>query len=365
MVTVQRLAKGIVRDSLRPKEYESVIITTYPHTMELAEEIALECQRVGADPLTVLETDKIFYGQFKNYSLENLKTTSAHCLGLADYSRSYVWLGGPKDPSGMTRVPQERFAAMYQGEDGHTRKNLEKKPKNVGVAVGQVTRERAKTYGFNFAQWKESVESAIAANYAQLESMGKQVADLLAQPADVHVTADNGTDLRFRLAGPSRMRHVNDGVISDEDLARGDHDVELPAGAVWVAPVEDSAQGTFTCDAGVPQQGRVIEGLSWTFDHGRITDFSAKRNLAAAQTGWAGGTGAKDMFGSFGLGLNRRAKAGFLTNFVVAGATSVAIGNNLDLGGANDSSYGFAGSLVRGTVEIGGRTVIEGGKWKP
>lgn len=362
MVTAQRMAKGIVHDSLRPKEYESVIISTYPHTIELAEEVALECQRAGADPLLVLESDKVFYGQFKNYSLDNLKTTSAHCLGLLGYNRSYVWLGGPKDPGPMARVPQERFAAMFEGEDAHTKAALAKRPKNVGVALGMVTRERARTYGFNYTKWKASVEGAIAANYGQLQSAGKRLADLLSQPTEVRISADNGTDLRFRLAGPTRPVHVDDGVISEEDVAAGNPDVDLPAGAVWVAPVEESAEGTFTCDVGTPQVGRVIDALSWTFSQGHVKEFTAKRNVAAAQTGWASGTGAKDMFAELAIGLNRRAKPGFLTNTVVAGAVTVGIGNNRGLGGANESSYGFTGSLVRGTLEIGGTAVVEDGQ---
>ncbi len=363
MVTTQRLARAIVRESLRPKEFESVIVSTYPHTLDLAEQVALECQKAGADPFIVLDTDKLFYEQFRNYSDENLRRVSAHCVGIAEYAQSYVWLGGPKDPGPMARVPQAKFAAMFDGEQAHYEKTLQKKPKSLGVAIGTVTRERARTYGFNYAKWKASVEAAIAVNYGQLETRGKQVADLLSQPADVRVTADNGTDLRFRLAGPSRSARVNDGVISEADLAAGDHDASLPAGSVTIAPAEESAEGTFVCDVGIPQVGRVIEGLSWTFGHGHLKDFSAKRNLTAAQTGWATGTGAKDMFGMFSLGTNRKAEPGFLTNFVVSGAVTIGIGDNRELGGANESSYGFGGSLVQGTVEIGGREIIRNGKW--
>src|SRR3990172_566014 len=103
--TVQQLAKSIVKDSLRAKECEVVTISTYPHTIELAEQVALACQKAGADPITLLETDEGFYGQYKNYSLENLRKTSGHCLGLAAYTQSYIWLGGPKDPGRMATVP--------------------------------------------------------------------------------------------------------------------------------------------------------------------------------------------------------------------------------------------------------------------
>ena len=363
MVTVERLARSIVRDSLRPKEYEPIIISSYPHTLELAEQIVLEAQKLGADPLMVLDTDRAFYGQFKNYTDENLKRCSAHCLGLAEYVQSYIWLGGPKDPGPMARTPKEKFAAMYEGEQAHYEKSLAKRPKSVGVALGSVTRERARTYGFNYAKWKAMVEAAIAVNYAKLEASGKRAAALLSAEADVRVVADNGTDLRFRLAGPGRRVEVDDGVISDEDLAAGVMDANLPAGQAWVAPVEDSAQGTFVSDIGIPQMGRLVEGLSWTFKDGRAVEVAAKRNLAASQAGWETATGSKDGFASFALGLNPRAKAGFLNNSIPAGTVSIGIGDNRQLGGRNQSTYGFVNSLASATVEIGGRAVIDRGKW--
>ncbi len=363
MPTLQSLAKSIVQGSLRPKPYEAVVISTYPHTIDLAEQVALECQKAGADPALWLDTDAVFYGQFKNYSDENLERVSAHCVGLLDYVNSYVWLGGPKDPTGMRRVPQEKFAAMYRGEQPHHDKSLQKKPKSVGVSIGQVTRERAKTYGFNYAKWKAEVEGAIATDYRKMESFGKTIAGLLTVPVAVHVTADNGTDLTFRLAGLPRRADVNDGVISDDDLAAGNADTGLPAGSVYVAPVEESANGTFVTDVSQPSQGRLVEGLAWTFENGRVVDFTAKKNLANAQTGWDGATGARDMFAWISLGINRRAKPGFLHGGIGWGAVTVAIGDNRDFGGRNESSYGWGGVLGTATVEIAGKRVIEGGRW--
>jgi len=361
--TVQQLAKSIVKDSLRAKEYEVVTISTYPHTIELAEQVALACQKAGADPITLLETDEVFYGQYKNYSLENLRKTSGHCLGLAAYTQSYIWLGGPKDPGRMATVPKERWEAANEGEQAHTDKWLETKPKSVGVGLGQVTRERAARYGFNYASWKRSVENAIATNYRQMEKFGRTVSGLLSVPVSVRVTADNGTDLRFRLAGGSRKAHVNDGVISDEDFAAENRDASLPAGDVSVAPVEDSAKGTIVSDVRIPQMGKLIEGLAWTFENGRVTDFTAKKNLNLAQTGWESGTGGKDVLGAFALGLNAKAKSGFLQNNIPAGSVTIGIGDNRNLDGANKSSYGFYAFHSSATVEIAGKTVIEQGRW--
>lgn len=363
MPTTQQLAKSIVKESLRPKEYEVITISSYPHTIELAEQVALEAQKAGADPITLLETDEVFYGQYKNYSLDNLRKTSAHCLGLAAYTQSYVWLGGPKDPTRMSTVPREKWEAANEGEQAHTDKWLETKPKSVGVALGQVTRERAARYGFNYAAWKRGVENAIAVNYRQMEKFGRTVAGLLSVPVNVRITADNGTDLRFRLAGASRRPHVNDGVISDEDFAAENRDASLPAGDVLVAPVEDSAEGTIVSNVKIPQMGKLIEGLAWTFEHGRVTDYTAKKNLNLAQTGWETGTGAKDRLGGLFLGINEKAKSGFLQNSIPSGSVTIAIGDNRNLDGTNKSSYGFFAYHSAANVEIAGKTVIEQGRW--
>ena len=366
MVSSQTLAKSIVKGSLRPKPDEVVLISTYPHTIELAEATALECQKAGADPALWLDTDALFYGNFKNYSVESLHRVSGHCVGLLDYVNSYVWLNGPRNPAPMATVPREKFAAMFEGEKAHFDKMFAKVPKNVSLAIGQVTRERAKTYGLNYPKWKAMVEAATVVNTERLASLGNLVAGLVSRPVDVRVTADNGTKLKFRLAGPERKPYVHDGVISDEDLAVGtlaSRSVDLPTGEVGVAPVEESASGTFVADVPIPQRGRLVEGLSWTFRNGKVTDFTARKNLPFAQTNWAEATGSKDVFGEVSFGLNSKALPGFMQNSIVSGTVSISIGDNRGAGGKSDSSYGFSAPLVDGTVEIGGKTVIQDGTW--
>jgi leucyl aminopeptidase (aminopeptidase T) len=210
------------------------------------------------------------------------------------------------------------------------------------------------------------IEAATVVKPEPIASLGKLVAGLLSHPVDVRVTADNGTKLKFRLAGTDRQPYVHDGVISDDDLAAGtlaSRSVELPTGEVGVAPIEDSANGTFVADVAVPQRGKLVEGIAWSFRNGKVSDFTAKKNLAFAQTNWAEASGPKDMFGGVGFGLNPKALSRFLQNSIVSGTVTLWIGDNREVGGKNDSSYAFAAPLARGTVEIGGKTVLQDGEW--
>lgn len=356
------IARSIVRESLRAKPDEAIIIQAGRNNLDLAAKVALECYKVGADPAVLVENDEVFYGQFKYLTEDQLRKTSAHCLGIADYVQSYIWIGGVEDPRPMARVPRTKWAAMFEGEDAHYRKNLEKHQKQVNVALGMVTKSRAKAYGFNYAAWKRMTEEAIGVNYRKMRATGEALAAVLNRPAVVNLTADNGTNLHFRLAGEPRRAHVDDGVISDEDIALDNTSTSLPAGAVSVAPVETSANGTFVSDVKIPQVGILIEDLAWTFKNGRVVDFTAKRNLGKAQIAYKEASGARDMFGFLGVGINEKVKPGFLNSSYARGTVSVGIGDNQFLDGGNKSSYGFFGFLSQPTLEVDGRTVVEGGR---
>ncbi len=360
------VARTVVRDVLRVKENEPVLISAAEHTVDLATEVALEAFKVGADPAIFYQNDEFFYGQFKHLTEDQLRLTSAHCLGLAEYVRSFVWLSATKDPSGMAKVPKSKWAAYSQGEDAHHEKDLQKKPKSVFVGMSFVTKERARTYGFNLAAWKKNVEDAIKVNYAAMAKTADLVKGLLLVPHNVRLRGDNGTDLKFRLAGSSRPVDINDGIISDEDIASGglgDVQTGIPAGNVTVAPLEGSANGTFVGDVGIPSVGTVVEGLAWRFKDGKVTDFTARRNLASAQINYAEGKGAKDMFGTLTIGVNPRAKAGFINNFIPKGTVTIGIGDNRDYGGTNASDYGFTGHLVAATLDLDGKRIIEDGRF--
>ena len=52
------LARSVVNDCLRITEKDNVTVFLYPHNLPLAEDVAEECFRKGADVLLNLYTDK-------------------------------------------------------------------------------------------------------------------------------------------------------------------------------------------------------------------------------------------------------------------------------------------------------------------
>jgi hypothetical protein len=63
---------------------------------------------------------------------------------------------------------------------------------------------------------------------------------------EVIITAKDGTDLKFSIKG--RPILVADGMINEKDVERGDVGLNIPDGEVFVAPLENSAEGYIIFD---------------------------------------------------------------------------------------------------------------------
>ena len=121
-------------------------------------------------------------------------------------------------------------------------------------------------------------------NYAALAESQRKFAAAL-RTGEVHITSPAGTDLRFRIG--DRPVNFQDGDASRSRSAAGvtliDKEIELPAGAIRVAPIEESVEGVV---AFPPSQwdGRPVEGLKLRFARGRVVDISASQRKGCGRS---------------------------------------------------------------------------------
>src|SRR5439155_8625460 len=118
-------------------------------------------------------------------------------------------------------------------------------------------------------------------DYAALGTLQRRFAEAM-RGREIRVTSPSGTDLRFRIG--DRPVNVQDGDASAARAARAkvlvDREIEMPAGVVRVAPIEESVEGTIVFP---PSQwdARPVEDLKLTFAKGRVTDLSSSVGQAA------------------------------------------------------------------------------------
>jgi leucyl aminopeptidase (aminopeptidase T) len=356
-----KIAENVVKQALRIRDDDIVHITASKHMLSLAEDLAMECRKAGAETTTIYWSEPIWYWSLKNLPVDWLRGASKTDLTLLDVATATISMAGAADPKPMAGIPAERWQANAEGADVWYRKMIERKVRNATLAIGVVTPQRARAYGFNYSAWKRSTESALRADYSKIAETGRRLRGLLdGSTREVHIKSKTGTDFRFRLAG--RKAWVDDGILDDEDLAAGTFDTTLPAGCINIAPDEDSANGTVAFDLPVPSRGKLIKGLKWSFEKGKISKFTATKNGDMVIPIWEKATGDRSQFGLFGIGFNPGSKTGFLGDNIASGAVTVGVGDNKLFGGKNVSTFGFQGTLKRATVVIDGQTVVADGK---
>jgi hypothetical protein len=204
-------------------------------------------------------------------------------------------------------------------------------------------------------------------DYAALRGLELRFAAAL-KTGDVHITSPLGTDLRFR-AG-DRPVNLQDGDASAARTAQGkvlvDHEIELPAGVVRVAPIEESVEGVI---AFPPSQwdGRPVDGLKLRFSKGRVVEITAAsgRDAVEAEMRRAGDAGRA--FREIGVGFNPLLAVPEREPWIPyygygTGVVRLSLGDNTELGGSVTGGYVRWNFFTDLTVTIGTTPWITGGK---
>ncbi len=355
------IAKRVVHTCLRVHEDDMVLIETWQHTVDLASEIALECYRTGAKPLITLNTDRLWWGTLAEIPEQYMRKIPRHVLSAVDNVTVWIALGGPEDPSKFRDVPASRLEILFEGDKPVLDKTFEKKVRTAELLLGHVTRQRAKAYGFDYDSWLKMTEEAIRVDYPKLAELGRKVALRLERGSKVHITSRGGTDVRFEIT--KRPVHVQDGIVDQADVERGLVSTQLPSGKVEVAPLEESARGTVVYDVPRALKGRLIQELSLDFEKGRIKEFRAKKYEEVFREVFEATQGDRDRIAQFTLGLNPKVDLiGYTTDELSLGTATIGVGANKGIGGKNDSSFTFSGTITKPTVEIDGQTIMVDGR---
>jgi hypothetical protein len=185
--------------------------------------------------------------------------------------------------------------------------------------------------------------------------------------AEVRVTSPAGTDIRFRIG--DRPVNFQDGDASAARAARGvvliDREIELPAGALRVAPLEESVNGTI---AFPPSQwsGKAVNSLVLTFEAGNVVAVSAESGQEAVEAEMAGAGPSGRAFREFALGFHPLLAVPENNPWIPyygygAGVVRLSLGDNSELGGEVSGGYVRWNFFTDTTVTIDGDVWVSDG----
>lgn len=360
MLEIPSFVKRVVNTCLRIGKRDNVVIYTYPHELDLAKTFLSECRRTGAQAILQIDADETFYDYMLTLPLDYLKTSNPLELALLDVQTASIYIWGPENPERMKQIAPERWAASSEGGTAYRKKWLENRIRTAHITSGLVTPQRAKAYGFNYDEWKKTVTSSLDVEYEEIQKLGTKIKNVLEKAKNVRVTTSKGTDITFSLE--DRPVFIHDGIVDDEDIKSGNIEVALPEGVVGVAPSESSVNGVFVSDVPQAFAARLVHNISWRFKDGKLVSFEGSKNIETMKSSWQSAKGDKDRLGTFLLGLNPKAKTGFLESDIVLGTVTLGIGDNKLQQGKNETSWYQQITATQPTIELDGKPFIKQGR---
>lgn len=362
ILSVKEIAQKVVQTSLRIGEDDQVLIEGWEHTLDLIESLALECYHVGAVPLIVLVTGKLYEKILQEIPEGYLAKVPQHLLATYDAITAAIWISGPKDPKIFFEASPHRVTTFFQSSKLIEEKWMARKIRCARLELGVVTPERAKIYEVNFEKWLNASKNALTVDYERMINTGRKLANALMDGEEIKITSKAGTALLLSIR--DRPVFIQDGIVSDEDIERGFPFVFLPSGYVAIAPIETSSEGRVVFDAPSPLWGKVIWDLNLKFENGRLVEIAALKNKKVFEKVFEERSGDKDRIGELRIGINNKSEfVGYETiDPIVEGAVSIGMGNNKHMRGKNESDFMFLGTMKKATLEIDGKVIVSEGK---
>ncbi len=189
-----------------------------------------------------------------------------------------------------------------------------------------------------------------------------------AQDKWIEVSTPEGTDLRFQITG--RPVTKQDGNASLEHSKKGitliDREVELPAGAIRVAPLEETVEGKI---AFPPSEwaGKQVKGLVVNFQKGKIVSFTATEGEEAVKNELEIGGEAANSFRELAMGFNAALVPNSGHTWIPyfgygAGIVRLSLGDNSELNGKVRGNYVRWNFFKNATLKVGNEVWIDNGK---
>ena len=196
----------------------------------------------------------------------------------------------------------------------------------------------------------------MSADYEQIAAFTSSLAERLRGSSSAHVTTALGTDLRMSLEG--RKWKLDTGKLRGRGIFGN-----LPAGEIYIAPTEDSAEGVLVVDKCLP--GMLLsEPVRVVFEKGRATQVDGGAGAEFLRSAFVQHGDAARVIAELGIGTNTMARlqGNIITDEKVLGTIHVAVGRNDFLGGKNVATTHIDGVVGQPTLEIDGKVVIKNGK---
>jgi len=283
-------------------------------------------------------------------SITELLTTTATLYGLhvVVVAMPAREMGGEEPPAAVAAAMREADCIIVQTSHSMTHTNAEREALRAGARVCNI-RE---------VDEEMMVRGGMTADYEEVDRITRRGVALLTAASRARVTTPEGTDLTIDLSG--RPAFALSGFAREPGTFSG-----LPDGEAAIAPVEGRTEGVIVNPYLVEKIGQVTEPFRLEVSKGRIA-----RVEGGAQAQQLDeilnrkDPGARNFAAELALGTNPACRLIPKSREIKKrlGQAHVALGDNLSLAGTVESAVHLDIMLLRPTVVLDDRIVLDAGE---
>jgi len=204
---------------------------------------------------------------------------------------------------------------------------------------------------------KAMMKRTLNVDFYKIRETNNKLISKLKNRNKIKITTKKGTNIEFNLKG--RKWKPDDGIYTKKS-AFGN----LPAGEIFIAPLEGKTNGKIICDASVGGLGKVDKNIEIIVKDGFI------ENIKGGKTARIFTKLLKTKFyrnvAELGIGTNSKAKitGEVLEDEKVRGTCHIAFGNNKHFGGKVDVPFHVDFVIRNPTIYADGIPIMHSGKFK-
>jgi len=362
MLSLEKIAKKIIRVNLGVKEKDVMLISCGPKSLKFAEALAFEAAKIGAQPTIHYGSDELAFKIYKVIKPKFLRNWPKLADALSKLVDVKIVID-ETNPFIARQLPQKKIEIRRKTvkpiKEREERRQMRKEMK--AALIGFPTEETAKAMKIPFKKLNKIFWDAMSINYQKLYDYNKKIIRKLKGADKINVIGKE-TDLTFSVKGREFINSC--GIIAKEKIAY----INLPEGEIFCAPVENSVNGEIYFDLPCMwHYGKQVEGVWFKFKNGKLVDYQIEKGEKNFEDVFKHASGDKDKIGEFAIGTNPKAKPTggmIIVDEKVRGTIHLALGHNKHFGGKNDSTlhWDFFKDMRKGEIYVDGKLLMKNGK---
>ena len=354
-----RLAHAVLKNTLRVKRGENVIIESWTHMVPFARAFVVEARKLGAKPIVLYEDDQAYWDSLESGDVKALGIPGDHEWAALEKADVYVFFWGPEDRVRFRRLGGRTTAALNAYNHRWYKIAEKRKIRGARMEIARATAPNAMEWGLDPGTWQKGLIEASLVDPRGMVRDAARLGKILEKGKVVTISHPNGTNLTLHLK--KRPARREDGLVDEKDARDGWGMTDVPTGSVAVAVDETFAEGTFIANRPSTLRGGQATGGRFTFERGKLRSAAFRTNAELFSGPYNAAGPGRDRPGILAIGLNPSVyQAPWLEEYE-RGVVTLYVGGNSVYGGSTKAPYLSWLSLAEATLEVDGKPLLRAG----